>query len=280
MHRLKLHELRPDVYAVLGAGTMPNAAFIVTGVGVVAVDSLYSGLYAREFLELIRQVTDAPIVAGINTHHHADHVFGNATVAAPRIIAHERAYMQLAAIADGYVELVRSRRPDLADELVGLELRLPDETFEDRLTLRLGEHEIRLVHYGRVAHTEGDVVVHVGDVTLAGDLVFNGVLPPMRDGDIDGLKRTLEQARDHSAARWVVAGHGPVGDAGAWDDQLSLIELITAAVGEVVAAGGAATEAVELVTHRLGEQWLAPERVSEWVSRALTDLTDKSNDEK
>ena len=81
---MELQRVSEHVYYVGGAagtatenqGFISNAAAIVTDKGLVIVDTLGSPSLAQRFLELLRQVTDKPVVTVIVTHYHADHIYG------------------------------------------------------------------------------------------------------------------------------------------------------------------------------------------------------------
>lgn len=74
----------PDVYVVQGMagsatefeGFISNAGFVVTPEGVVVLDALGSPSLATRMRELIRAVTDKPVVKVVVTHYHADHIYG------------------------------------------------------------------------------------------------------------------------------------------------------------------------------------------------------------
>jgi cyclase len=267
--RVRLEELAPDLYGVIGRGGMPNAAFVVADGGVLAIDSLYSPAYAAEMLELVREVTPHPVRIVVNTHHHADHVFGNAALGADRVVAHELALAELRRLGDGYVDAVRGRRPDLADELEGTRLQLPTETVGGFAVVEYAGTRVELTHHGRTAHSPGDLVVRVQgtDALIAGDLVFHGVMPPMLDGDVHGLRDTLaELARDDAAV--VLPGHGPPGGAPLLQDQLELIDLILAVTAEALASGGDESDAVSALSPRLSDRIAMAERLPAWVRQA------------
>ena len=80
-------------------GFMSNSSFIVSDAGVVIVDTGGSLKYGEYLVTKIREVTDKPVVAIINTHMHGDHWLGNAALrkAFPdtKIYAHEKAVNRL-----------------------------------------------------------------------------------------------------------------------------------------------------------------------------------------
>ena len=67
-----------------------NTTFLITGEGVVVVDTRVTPNEARKVKEAIRKQTQLPVLYTINTHYHGDHVFGNQVFKdSHTIIAHE-----------------------------------------------------------------------------------------------------------------------------------------------------------------------------------------------
>jgi glyoxylase-like metal-dependent hydrolase (beta-lactamase superfamily II) len=93
----------------------------------------------------------------LNSHHHGDHVSGNANIAALGIdiIAHRN-------IRENFLRLKQPGAPNIV--------------FEDRGGVYLGGVEVRMYHLGR-GHTNGDTVVHFPDLRAVhmGDLVIDGM---------------------------------------------------------------------------------------------------------
>ena len=91
------------------------------------------------------------------------------------------------------------------------ELTLPDTTFTDRLTLRLGELTVELSRVGP-AHTASDVVAWVPrrGVLFTGDVAWSGVTPYVLMGSVEGSLRALAELRG-LGPEIVVPGHGPAG---------------------------------------------------------------------
>lgn len=90
-----------------------------------------------------------------------------------------------------WLELCQRIADDLAE---GYEITLPHQTFQDRMTLDLGDMTVNLIYFGR-ASNEGDVVVHVPEVGLAmlGDIFhFGHMLPRCRECDVDRWVEILD----------------------------------------------------------------------------------------
>ena len=97
-------------------------------------------------------------------------------------------------------------------EFDGIELRLPDRTFDGRLELDVGGRVVELIEVGP-AHTRGDTLAYVPDAATiyTGDILFIGGTPIVWAGPlsnwIDACDLMLGMDVDT-----VVPGHGPVTD--------------------------------------------------------------------
>lgn len=149
-----------------------NVTLVAGEHGLLVVDTYTSEAGARVVLDEVRRISDAPLIAAVNTHLHFDHTFGNGVFAAAgaELIAHENAVAGLPTHA-------ASIRADAATEeqyaeIAATEPVVPERTLSSVLALDLGGRAIEIVHPGR-GHTDGDVVVRIpdADVLLAGDLV-------------------------------------------------------------------------------------------------------------
>jgi cyclase len=127
-----------------------NSVFLVTDDGVLLIDTRTHPREGRDLLDRIRKVTDKPIKWVINSHFHGDHHMGNivfkelgATFVSQEETARIMEHVQpkeMARRIDGFVK----RGLDPAE----VKLVLPDVTFGDKMTIRLGGREIRLFYLG------------------------------------------------------------------------------------------------------------------------------------
>jgi len=110
---------------LLGIGLNEGSAIVVTGEGVVVVDTQVAPDGARAVLARVRELTDRPVDTVILTHWHSDHVGGSAVYreAFPgvRLLAHRNTREDIAARAI----------PDLREQLETLPGRL--EAAEEQL---------------------------------------------------------------------------------------------------------------------------------------------------
>lgn len=206
-----------DVYAVLGdsgkgAEGRPNAGFVVTQNGIVAVGGLASPAQARAVIRTIRTVSKRPIRYLVLYAHHPDMMFG--------AIEFKRAGAKIVAHPDTRV-LAAEGGPDqmLADwdrvvglqELLGFEYaNNPDRPVPASDTLRLGGKTIVVFHPGS-AHSAGDLVIwlpHEG-VLFSGDILMEDGGTMVVDGNSSVLLRTLTFI-DSLAPQVIVPGHGRI----------------------------------------------------------------------
>ncbi|MEV0810865.1 MBL fold metallo-hydrolase [Micromonospora sp. NPDC050200] len=210
----RVHVLREPLLDV-------NVTLVVGDGEALLVDSLSSAGQAAELAAAARVVTGHPWTV-VNTHHHYDHCFGNAALAAdpPRpVYAHELAAAALrerpdALRREAYEEL-RDERPELAAEVAGTALLAPTHTVHTEAVLDVGGRRVVLRHPGR-GHTDADLVVHVpdADVLVAGDLVEQSGPPAFEDSyPLQWPDALAELLRLTTPATVVVPGHGDPVDA-------------------------------------------------------------------
>ncbi|MCK4427616.1 MAG: MBL fold metallo-hydrolase, partial [candidate division Zixibacteria bacterium] len=92
-----------------------------------------------------------------------------------------------------------------------LKITLPDLVFDDRLEIDLGNLKVNLIHVG--GHTKDSSIAHIGPskVLFAGDLIFQGRYPFMRDGDSQKWLLALKKIRNLNF-EVLVPGHGYICD--------------------------------------------------------------------
>lgn len=193
-----------------------NVTLVVGDGAALLVDTLSTAGQAAELAAAARAVTPHPWTL-VNTHHHFDHCFGNATLAAdpPRpVYAHALAAEALRERPDQLrreaYEEIRGEQPALADELLDTVLLAPTHTVHTETTLDVGGREVLLRHPGR-GHTAADLLVHVPDagVLVAGDLVEQSGPPAFEESyPLQWPDAVAELLRLTTSSTVVVPGHG------------------------------------------------------------------------
>jgi glyoxylase-like metal-dependent hydrolase (beta-lactamase superfamily II) len=211
---LDIVRVKGDLYMISGEGG--NVAVYVTGDGVILIDDMFYR-NTDDIRAKVASVTDQPIKYVLNTHQHDDHAGGNAKLLAiASVIAQQNARANLEHIKQPYYE-----------DTPGTPIGLPNITFADEITVRLGGKEVRAKYFGR-GHTSGDAVIYFPDLKVihTGDL-FLGRTPTAAAAAASkppGANIYVDYAQGGSFLEWthtldgvltldfdtVIPGHGPV----------------------------------------------------------------------
>ena len=176
-----------------GAPGVPgDVAIRATPEGLILIDDKYPE-NILEVLSQVRSVSSLPIRYLLNTHHHADHVSGNANLRALGIdiIGHRN-------IRENFLRIKQPGEPNIV--------------FADEGALYLGGVEVRMLHYGN-GHTNGDTIVYFPDLKTVhmGDLVIDGmpVIDYSAGGSAIAFVKTIDKLLelDFDTA---IPGHGRV----------------------------------------------------------------------
>lgn len=260
----------PGVYAYVqpdGGWCLNNAGFVTGGGRTLLVDTAAT---ERRALALRAAVlaAGAPLPRTVvNTHHHGDHTYGNGVFTPEALVlGHENARSEQLA-AGHQLELIWP-----ATDFGSIDITAPDLTYGERMTLHLGETEVRVLHPG-VAHTTGDSVVWLPEqqVVFTGDLVFAEGTPFLAMGSLAGSLRALELLRS-LGAETVVPGHGPLTDPGAYEATERYLRYVAELAREGRAKGLTPLETARQAD--LGEfaGWRESERLVANLHRAYAEL--------
>lgn len=186
-----------EMYAQVTAGA------VVTSEGTVVIDTLPFPRESREMIEFLRGESKRGIRYVINTHHHADHVYGNYLFEEADIISGDKCREVMRKSGEKNLAEAKSQTPELSE----VALRLPNITFPDRLTLCLGDRVLRLMPLpghsidGTGVFVEGDKILFAGDAVMP--------LPYIFWGDRAVLQDTLRTIKEMNLEN-IVQGHGEV----------------------------------------------------------------------
>jgi cyclase len=213
----ELKQLADGVYAFIGKRNDANAMVIVTGEGVVLVDTGNNPPETRILQKLIQSVTSQPVRYIIVSQNHGDHVGGIPLFAPPAdVIAHARVFKEWAAWKPFQVKAWRKRFAERAPALAKVNPTDTMLTFDDRMTLHLGGKTIELI-YVDDRYNPGDVAVWLPDSGVL-HAAFVGYItrhpdirPDYSHGTTVGMLKQLE-AMIALKPKIVVPAHGPLGD--------------------------------------------------------------------
>jgi len=205
------------VWSAIGATEPPsyensghnnNLSFIVSNNGVLVVNAGDNYLLARALHEEIKAITDQPVKFVVLENGQGHATMGSAywKEQGANIIAHVGALAELQSHGDAILERVLRRSRDKG---MGTALVLPDETFEDRKVIQMGDQRIELLHLGP-AHSPGDISVWLPQqkVVIAGDIAFHQrMLPVFEYTDTAAWIETWKNF-EALGAEIVIPGHG------------------------------------------------------------------------
>jgi glyoxylase-like metal-dependent hydrolase (beta-lactamase superfamily II) len=194
---------------------------VLTDAGPVLIDTRSTHRQAEELRRDLRELTDLPVAAVVNTHRHHDHCFGNHMFRPAPIWSHVRCRSELIETGEAQRVAAAAARPDIAADLAAVIIDPPDRTFEEQAVVDVGGRRLDLRYLGR-AHTDGDIVVLVTGtgVLFAGDVLENGAPPWFGDGYPLDWPETASRLLELVTGP-VVPGHGDVADRSFVEDQLA-----------------------------------------------------------
>lgn len=217
-----------ELYVKVAAGA------ILTSQGVVVIDTLLFPQETSEILDLVWRKSKSGVLYVINTQSHSDHVYGTYLFNGAEVIAHELCRQALQKYGEEELNEAKEQIPELAE----VQLRLPSITFNEELTLRLGNKTLRLIH--TPGTTPDSIVVYVKEdkVLFAGDTVMP--VPYIVEGNRLELMESL-RAIGRLSLDNIVQGHGGVllrGEIkGILRSSIAYLETIHRRVEEKVEAG-------------------------------------------
>jgi len=241
-----------------------NAGFIITEQGVVVVDTTNSPFHARELLYEIRQRTEAPVRYAINTASDGDRMLGNevftdlqaAILSTPGTVAEMRQYQR---------DLRRRLNGEdgwrLESRMRGFHITLPNQTFSNQMTLKLGGQEVKLLgNLSPSGSTDGDAAVYLpaAKVLFLGELYENGFFPRIGTRDIRRWIETLRAVENWEVEVYVPA-HGAPGGKKELAEFRSFLEWVVREVSTRVKEGKSLDQIKKEIQPSETYHWRAPE---------------------
>lgn len=176
--------------------------------GLIMIDTGIAPSRTAEYRKIIeRELGRKDFIYVINTHFHFDHTSGNQVFKDAVIIGHESTpdhMRQFEAGRQNFVEMRKTRLIQLENQLQSVDLASeqaqrfrdliansrimiddlennfvltpPNLTFNDRMTLHLGDLTLKLIYFGEGRHMGDDIIIHCPEEKLlfTGDLFYKG----------------------------------------------------------------------------------------------------------
>jgi glyoxylase-like metal-dependent hydrolase (beta-lactamase superfamily II) len=211
-------EVVPHVWTSIGATAPPtyenaghnnNLSFVITGDGVVVVNSGASYQLAQALHEEIRARTDQDVKLVIAENGQGHAMLGNNYWIAQGVpvLAHVDAAREFEKDSgQAFLSLQNYAR----EKSEGTQPMQPTETFTDKVEITMGAFRIEVLHLGP-AHSPGDTQVWLPEQSLliAGDIAFQERMPPIFEGTCTSCWiETWDTALEPLGATYVIPGHG------------------------------------------------------------------------
>lgn len=247
-----VREIAPRIFVETGYHGA-NVAYIVTGEGVILIDTPMLPKEARHWQEEIQARTNEPIIYIVNTDHHRAHVIGDQWFPTAKVIAHEHAWKEMKSYGDSFrtrlLNMYRDRIPEAVEEWKRtLRIVKPQITFTGRTVLFKGDKEIHLIPVG--GHTPATTVVLFPNEKLlfSGDAVVTNRPPFLSQGS---TKQWLEALTFLRKLRYdvLIPGHGELTAAEATDRMSDYLRMVRRKVRIAYQAGLPKAEAARSLSH-------------------------------
>lgn len=209
-------EITPGVMVIpdQSIDLVPNVGIVIGTDATLIVDcglGIENGQRVREFA---REIAGSKPLLLTTTHFHPEHAFGmQAFKGHATILTNTTQADELREKGAFFLNLFRGFGSDVHQALEGVELVMPDKTYQGEKTIDLGGKQVILRELAG-GHTRGDQIVFLPDarVLFTGDLVENHFFPILFDQDAS-TRRWIEELTflmQFSPAT-VVPGHGEPG---------------------------------------------------------------------
>jgi glyoxylase-like metal-dependent hydrolase (beta-lactamase superfamily II) len=240
-----------DVYVFISSlYAEVSAVVITTPDGAVVVDTLPFPQETNQVRAFALERCPRGIRYVVNTHHHADHIYGSYLFPEAELVAHRMCRQILLKVGEESLEQAKVQTPALEE----VTLRVPQLVFETELLIRLGEKTLHLMH--APGHTPDGIMIHVREdkVLITSDLVTP--VPFLVRGDPEAMIRSLKKIKPLSLEN-VIQGHGGVLLRGEIDETVdsNIFYIKTAAkkVRELLAAGRPASDLAKIDIESCGK---------------------------
>ncbi len=246
---LKRDRISEGVYVFTsGLYAEVTATVIFTDEGAILVDTLPFPQETRQIRDFVAQ-RRTKIGYVINTHSHADHIYGTYLFPEAVVIAHYQCRRLMERHAEVALQQAKEQTPALAD----VQIRYPELLFNEGMTLRFGGKTVELRY--APGHSKDVITVHVVEdrLLVASDAVMP--VPYVVGGDLDDMVHSLQMMKGLSLEN-LVQGHGEVLLRGEIEETLDAgihyLRMVDRLVRERIARGVARNNILDITIEECG----------------------------
>jgi cyclase len=222
-----------------------NFGFVTTSDGIVMIDSPHKPSDALKLKAEIARHGHLRYI--INTEPHGDHWTGNAFFEVP-VIAHEGVRTRiLNTDMPQHLARVASFGPEEPKLLEGYAPNVPVLTFQDSMTLHVGDHTFQMIHMPGHTLYQAAILIKEEGIVFTSDNIFYKVQTFIQEANPDQWLEALEGLRTLDEEIFV-PGHGAVCGKSYLDEQGAYILEWTAYVQKAIDQGMTKDEASDKLT--------------------------------
>ena len=275
---LHFRKIADGIYVQSAREVNSNVGIILTSEGVVLVDSGQTLVDTRQVAEAVKKLTPLPVRYIVDTEVHPDHTTGHFVFSPPAIVINHQGAGDAMRKAESptRAQTLAAQSPEMAQASQGYRLVVPQIEYQQKMTLRVGERTLELVHL-KNAHSEADTavwlpaerVLFASSVAIPNSL--NNVRPFVTIPDMLVATRML-RALNPSV---VVPGHGSFGTTAIFDESEKYYTLLVERVGALVKQGRTRDEITKELKMPESASWAYQDRWPSNVDAAYRAVTQK-----
>jgi glyoxylase-like metal-dependent hydrolase (beta-lactamase superfamily II) len=282
-----IQEVKPKVFVLIPDDVIDQecdpfftraatAGFIVTAEGVVVVDTANSPTHARDLLYEIRKRSDLPIRYVINTSSAGDHMLGN------EVFVDEQA--TLISTKAAQAEMLQYRQElfnrmhgaegwKLQARMRGFHVTPSTQSFDEKMTLNVGDQEIRMASLLSNENSPQDAVVYLpaAKTLFLGELYDNQYFPRVGSRHVHQWIEVLRQVEGWDVDTYV-PGHGTPGSKKDLVDFRKFLEWLVAQVEMRLKQGQTPEEVEKTLWLPKTYNWHAPDLAPDTVADVCRQL--------
>ena len=224
-----------EIYAQVTSG-------VITGNDwAVVIDTMAIPEETLQIRSFIEEELKVPVRYIINTHHQADHTWGNCFFPGSTIISHSLCRLYMQELEQKALEAAQKQNAIYRNT----KIVLPHLTFQNgNMSLRVGKKHLTLIPTPGNSPDGISILVEEDRILFAGDVFMP--IPFIVEGDMDELNRSIKMIGEMSLEN-IIQGHGDIILRGEIEDSVKENVAYLAALNKSVRAAMKRKNAVELL---------------------------------
>lgn len=238
----QVRKVKEGIYVYAAKAQDSNVSFIVTGDGLVVIDTGQTPADSQIASGIAKKLTPQPVRFVLHTEPHDDHTIGDFVFSPPAVvIAHAGAgdsMKKVAAASMARNQKFAAEYPNARDAIKGYRQVLPAIEYQQRMSLNVGERSFELIYLKNV-HSEADTAVWLPRervlwaAAVVGVKRFPNIRPFLTIPDILAAIKTLRALNPEI----VIAGHGAPGTPQLFDEMERYYGVLLERVGAMAREG-------------------------------------------